>query len=349
MSDVVLAELRALVSPEVRANEPLAPHTTFKIGGPAEFFLAAKTADDAALAARVAHELDIPLFVFGGGSNMLVSDAGVRGLVVMMANRDFRIDGETVIAEAGAPTGLVSMRAAEAGLTGFEWAVGVPGTIGGAVRGNAGAYGGDMAEGITDVRALVPIIYGGAGRPGADQDMTTGGYEERTLSNAECAFAYRESVFKRTPGMIVLSATIRLARASDPAATKARLKQILLDRREKQPVEYPTAGCMFKNWEPPIGTDMVVLAKLLDLGSGESVQLTPQGTVPAGWLVDRAGLKGFAVGHVRISEKHGNFFVTDGKASADEVVQLTAAIKTKIRNLSGGVVQLREEVEYVGF
>lgn len=326
----MLEQLRATASPDVKAGEPLAKHTTFKIGGPAEFFLEAKTADDAVKAVAAAKKLGIPYYVFGGGSNMLVSDEGVKGLVIKMANRGFTIDGERVVAEAGAPTGLVSTRATEAGLTGFEWAVGIPGTIGGAVRGNAGAYGGDMAVAVASVRAL---------KDG----------EERTLTNAECGFSYRDAVFKREPGWVILAATMVLKPSPDAEASKAKLRQILLDRKEKQPIEFPTAGCMFMNWTPAGPDDLESLRRSLDLDKEEKVPLTAQGTVPAGWIVDRAQLKGMKVGHVQVSEKHGNFFVSDGKAKADDVVALTAALKTKVRNTTNGVVQLREEVEYVGF
>lgn len=327
----MLDDLRARISPDVKAGEPLANHTTYKIGGPAEYFLGAKTAADAVKAARVAKELGLPFFVFGGGSNMLVSDEGVKGLVVKMENRGFAITDETVEAEAGATSGLVAMRAAEAGLTGFEWAVGVPGTIGGAVRGNAGAYGGETKDVVTSVRVLT-------------QDG-----EEKTMTNADCGFAYRDSVFKRKPGAVVLSVTLALKKSPDPEALKAKLKQILLDRKEKQPVEYPTAGCMFTNWMPSSPDDVESLRKSLDLDKDEKVPLTPQGTIPAGWIIDRAQLKGMKVGHVQVSEKHGNFFMNDGKATASDVVALTAAIKTRVRNMTGGTVQLREEVEYVGF
>ena len=325
-----LQKLQEKISQEVKAQEPLAPHTTFKIGGPAEFFFVASSIEDVVNAASAAKEFGLPFFAFGGGSNMLVSDAGVKGLVIKLANRDFKIDGTRIIAEAGAPTGLVSMRAAEAGLTGFEWAVGVPGTIGGAVRGNAGAYGGDMAGCVAEVRALVDG-------------------KEKTLSAEECAFSYRNSIFKRTPGTVVLSATLVLAPSSDKEASKAQLKKNLLDRKEKQPVEYPTAGCMFTNWQPGSEADVESLRKSLDLDKDEKIPRTPHGGVPAGWIIDRAQLKNMAMGGVRISEKHGNFFVTSGKATADDVVQLTAAIKTRVRNITDGVVQLMEEVEYVGF
>jgi UDP-N-acetylmuramate dehydrogenase len=247
-----------------------------------------------------------------------------------MADRSFAIDGDRIEAAAGAPTGLVSARAADAGLAGFEWAVGVPGTIGGAVRGNAGAYGGEMKDVVVSVRAL---------KDGEDVVMT----------NAECGFSYRDSLFKKNPGWIVLSATIELKPAPDPAAAKARLRQILLDRKEKQPIEFPTAGCMFMNWTPGGEEDIASIRTSLDLDRDEDVPRTPHGAVPAGWIIDRAQLKGMKVGHVRVSEKHGNFFVSDGKARADDVVALVAAVKTRVRNITHGVVQLQEEIEYVGF
>ncbi len=326
----MIAQLRANISSDVKEREPLANHTTFKIGGPAEYFFSAKNADDATRAARVAKELNLPLFVFGGGSNMLVSEQGVKGLVVKMVNQEIAFDGKKVIVGAGAPTGLVAMRTAEAGLTGFEWAVGVPGTIGGAVRGNAGCYGGEIKDVVVSVR----VLENG---------------EERVMINAECGFAYRNSIFKREPGRTIISVTLSLAVSSDASVSKAKLRQILLDRKEKQPVEYPTAGCMFTNWIPTSEHDVESLRRSLDLDKDENIPRTPHGNVPAGWIIDRAGLKGMKVGHVKVSEKHGNFFLNDGKATAGDVVALTASIKERVRNMTGGIVQLREEVEYVGF
>ncbi len=322
--------LREKISPDVKEGEPLAKHTTFKIGGAAEYFFEAKSAEDAVKAIRAANDLGIPLFLFGGGSNMLVADQGVKGLVIKMANRDFTIEGNAIVAQAGAPTGLVSMRAAEAGLTGFEWAVGVPGTIGGAVRGNAGAYGGDMNGCVTSVVAF---------KDGQVVEM----------SHADCGFSYRDSAFKRNPGWFVLAATIALAPAPDVEAGKAKLKKILLDRKEKQPVEFPTAGCMFTNWKPDRPEQLAEMWKWFDLDKGEQVPVTTEGTVPAGWIIDRAQLKGTKVGHVQVSEKHGNFFISDGQAKADDVVALTAVLKTRVRNMTDGNVFLHEEVEYVGF
>jgi len=322
--------LREKLSQDVREAEPMAKHTTFKVGGPAEFFFVAKSSDDLAKAAAVAKELALSFFVFGGGSNMLVSDDGIRGLVVKAMNQQFSIEGTTVVAEAGVPTGLLSMRCAEAGLTGFEWAVGVPGSLGGAVRGNAGAYGGETKDGLVSVRAW---------KDGAVVEMT----------REECAFGYRDSVFKHNPGWLVLSATFTFAVAAEPEKAKEKLRQILLDRKAKQPVEFPTAGCMFANWTPATPEELEGLRHQLDLGAGDVVPVAANGTVPAGWIIEKAGLKGTTMGHVRVSEKHGNFFITDGQATADEVLQLTGMLKTKVRNMTDGRVQLFEEVEYVGF
>lgn len=326
----MINKLREGLSPDVRENESMARHTTFKIGGPAEFFFEAKTSDDLARAASVAKELGLRFFVFGGGSNMLVSDAGIKGLVVKAVNQKFTIEGTIVVSEAGVPTGLLSMRCAEAGLTGFEWAVGVPGTIGGAVRGNAGAYGGEMKDSLVSVRVW---------KDGAVVEM----------SKDECAFGYRDSIFKQKPGMLVLAVTMMLAMSPDPVASKEKLKQILLDRKAKQPIEFPTAGCMFANWKPASPEELEAVRRPLDLDGDEKIPVAANGTVPAGWIVERAQLKGTKVGHVQVSEKHGNFFTTESGATADNVVALTAVLKTRIRNLTNGVIQLHEEVEYVGF
>lgn len=323
--------LRARVSPDVREAEPLAKYTTFRIGGPADYFLDAKTTDQIVAAVQAANELGLPWFVVGGGSNMLVSEQGFRGLMIRASARDFTInDDGTVTADAGAVTGLVSTRVTEAGFDDFQWAVGVPGTIGGAVRGNAGCYGGETGDRIVSVLAC------------KDGEIVT-------MTREACDFAYRSSAFKKNPRWVVLRATFKFDRAADVEASKAQLRKILLDRKEKQPVEYPTAGCMFVNWRPESPEQLEGLRRTLDLNGDEKIPLTPQGTVPAGWIVDRAQLKGTKVGHVEVSAKHGNFFITDGKASSDEVVQLTAVLKTRVRNITDGVVQLHEEVEYVGF
>ncbi len=326
----MLDQLQQRISSDVKAGVVLAPFTTFKLGGPAEYFFEAKDADSVARAVAAAGELGIPFFVIGGGSNMVIADDGIKGLVIRVVAQGFMIDDTSVTAMAGMASGLVSMKATEAGLTGLEWMVGLPGTIGGAVRGNAGMFGGEVRDNLVSAQVLKDGVI-------------------VTMTNAECAFSYRESVFKHEPRWVVLSATFGLALAQNKEASKAQLRVNLLKKKEQQPIEFPTAGCVFVNWKPEKSEDVESLRTTLDLDKDEVIPVTKAGAVPAAWIIDRAQLKGFTTGHISVSDKHANFFINDGKGSADEVVQLIAAIKTKVRNMTDGVVQLTEEVEYVGY
>jgi len=327
---ITLEELRQRLSPEVRAEEKLAPYTTYRIGGPAQFYFEAKSADDAMKAVRVCREAGLPFFILGGGSNTLVADEGIRGLVIRMQNRGYGIDVTAITAEAGAPTALIGLKSVEAGLAGFEWAGSLPGTIGGAVRGNAGCFGGDMQGSVESVRAFIDG-------------------QEKTLNNAECGFSYRQSLFKRTPGSLVLSATLRLKPSPDPAASRALMEKCIQEKKAKQPLDQFSAGCVFANWKPQSEQEIATVRKCLDLNKEEVVPFTPGGEVPAGWIIDRAQLKGMKVGHLSISDKHCNFFVNDGRGRASELIALTSAVKMKIRDMTEGIIQLGEEIEYAGF
>ena len=324
--------LRQKISPDVRAGVPLAPFTSFRIGGPAEYYFEARRADDAVLAVRACLEAHIPYYILGGGSNLLVSDEGIKGLVIRLVNRGLAINGTKAVAEAGAPSGFVATRTAAAGLAGFEWAVGLPGTIGGAIRGNAGMFGGEMKDCVEAVRVLMPDG------------------QDRTMTNAECGFAYRESVFKTLPGAVILSAVLALRPEPDPAAVQARMRKYLADKAAKQPLDKYSAGCAFKNWKPlNLEAELPVIRKTLDLNKDEPVPFTKDGGIPAGWVIDRAQLKGMKVGHASVSEKHANFIVSDGQATASEVIALTSAVKMKIRDMTEGVILLNDEIEYAGF
>lgn len=325
-----LQELQQLISPEVRAGVPLAPLTTYHFGGPAEFYFEAGTAADAVRAARVAAESRLPLTILGGGSNILVADEGVKGLVLRLADRGVRVEGQRVVAGAGAPPGIVALRSVEAGLAGFEWAAGLPGTIGGAVRGNAGMFGGEMKDSVESVRVL-----DGAG--------------EKTLANADLAFGYRDSLFKKRRDLVILEAALKLRPGGGVEAGKALMRRNLEEKRLKQPIEHYSAGCVFKNWKPEPSEQLDTLRRSLDLNKEEKIPLTPLGTIPAGWIIDRAQLKGYRVGHSWVSEKHGNFLVNDGRGTASEMVALIAAVKMKVRDMTRGIVNLEEEIEYVGF
>lgn len=311
--------------PNTIENEPMHKHTSFRIGGPARLYYVAASSEDAIHAFEVAKELKIPTMTFGGGSNLLVSDDGYQGLLIQMANRALTIDGTRITVESGMITGLVARKSVDAGLTGFEWAIGVPGTIGGALYGDAGCYGGEMRDAVVSVDAYRL-------RDGV----------RRTLSKEECQFGYRESVFKTEPHLI-LGCTLELKPSPDPVAGKQRMEDIMRQRKEKQPLEQSSAGCAFKNFEFMDDGDIALLRREVEVPES----MLKNKSLGAGWLVDQAGLLGQSVGQIEVSTKHGNFLVNKGQARAQDVVGLISLIKRKIRDEFG--IEMHEEVQYVGF
>lgn len=309
---------------QFKIDEPLAKHVNFRIGGPAKYFVEAKNSSDIIDAVAAAREAGVPYFAMGGGSNTLVADAGYAGLVIKMANRDVKIDGTRVMAEAGAISAAVARATADKGLRGFEWAISLPGTIGGAVRGNAGCFGGETRDHIESVR----VLHDG---------------QLQTLLPAELHFGYRHSVFKDAERVndIVLDATMVL-KQGDRAEAMAQLEKNLAGRKASQPLGSSSAGCMFKNFEY---SDESAIAKLNEKYPIPEDMLARK-RVAAGWIIDQLGLKGTKVGDAEVSETHGNFLVNKGKANADQIMQLIGVIKTRVRNEVG--IQLQEEVQYLG-
>ena len=224
-----LADLRAAFGERLLVGESLARHTSARIGGPADAFLAAHTVEDLRRAACLAWAHGVPLLVLGGGSNVLVSDAGVRGLVVHNRTSRVAFEGTRLCADSGVSTIGLARRCIRRGLAGLEWAVGVPGTLGGAVFGNAGAHGGDMAASVDHIEVATPA---GDGR----------------LSGADLAFEYRASALKRAPRPLVILRVALQLREDDPAAIQARADAYTEHRRRTQPPG-ATVGSMFKN--PP--------------------------------------------------------------------------------------------------
>lgn len=267
---------------EVKKYEPMARHTTFKIGGPAKYFVEAdsvKTVKEALMAAR---EYSVKSYVIGNGSNLLVSDFGIDGLVIMMGNKfsEVRADGEYIYAEAGAKLSKIARCALAHSLTGFEFAAGIPGSIGGAVYMNAGAYGGEMANIIAESTAI-------------DED-----FSEITVTEHD--FGYRKSIYKDSK-KVITGAKIRLT-TGDGENIRETMESLAARRREKQPLELPSAGSVFKR---------------------------PEGFY-AGALIEGAGLKGETVGGAMVSEKHAGFIVNKGGATAEDVKKLIEIIKTRV-------------------
>lgn len=293
----------------VRCEETLAPHTTFRVGGPAQWFLETRSSDEIVDALRLADAAGVRVVLLGGGSNVLVSDAGVRALVLHPRGGAIeRIDEGHVRADAAVTiNGLVRWTITH-GVAGVEEWAGTPGTVGGAVYGNAHFGGRLIGELISSVRLA---------------DRTGRVFE---VASNEMGFGYDRSRLQ-TSGEVLLSADF-LVSSGDPAVLREQAKRSLAYRKRTQPLHMPSAGCVFQN--PVPGEDRV-----------------PAG-IPwsAGALVDRAGLKGAAVGGARVSPTHGNFIVNDGTATAAEIRQLIERCRSEVHRQFG--VTLREEIVCLG-
>lgn len=282
-------------------REPMSKHTSFRIGGPADFFVQPANEEELWNALHLARQEKVPFFIVGNGSNLLVSDEGFRGMILHTGGmlKDIFVEGDVIYAQAGALLSTVAKTALEHGLAGMEFAAGIPGTLGGAVCMNAGAYGGEMKDILLDAEVL------------------TQEGERLVLPVEELNLSYRHSViFEKN--YVVLAAHIRLSRG-DTAEIKNRMNELAGARRDKQPLEYPSAGSTFKR---------------------------PEGYF-AGKLIQDAGLKGYTVGGAQVSEKHSGFVINRGGATAEEVRFLIRQVQQKVRSQFG--VELEPEVRMLGF
>lgn len=311
----------------IQKNIPLAPFTTFKIGGPARFFCEVSSEEELLEALQYARNNDLKFFILGGGSNILVSDEGFDGLVIKIRNTDFELsvkilESNKIECWAGNTFSSVVGAALENGLTGLEWAVGVPGNIAGAIRGNAGCFGGEIFESVKKVEAVNL------------NDMS-----KKVFDNKECEFSYRSSIFKKNSKLIIANITLELSKG-DKKDIKDKMIRITKERMSKQPVGQKCAGSLFKN---PI----VENEKLIEKFKKDTGAKCVDRKIAAAWLIEEVGLKGKKMGGVMVSEKHANFVVNLGAGTAQEVVMLASLIKMKVRDEFG--VQLKEEIQYVGF
>lgn len=306
--DAFVARWAAALGDRWQADVPLAPLTTFKVGGPAEFLADISSEAELRALVREASDAGIPVTPLGGGSNVLVADEGIRGVVVRLRLTDIeRVDRETVRAGAGVTiNGLVRWTIGR-GLAGLEAWAGTPGTVGGAIRGNAHWGGQDIA---TRVRSVTL-----AARDGSIVDVP----------GDQMGFAYDRSRIIDT-GEIVVAASFAVAEGN-VEELRARARASLHYRKQTQPLAMPSAGCIFQNPSP----DDAVPAGI------------PRS---AGALIDRAGLKGLRIGGARISERHANFIVNDGGATADDIRQLIERARDEVRRRFG--VELRDEVVCLG-
>lgn len=284
----------------VLEREPLSRHTTFRIGGPAAFYLVPESVEETGEAVRFAQKRGLPYYVIGRGSNLLFSDEGYHGVVIELGSglEKITIDGTEVTAQAGISLSSMAAALAREGLAGFEFAGGIPGTLGGGITMNAGAYGGEIKDCIRSARVM------------------TGTGDILVLSGEELQLGYRTSVIQKKK-YIVLEGSFSFARG-DRGEISEKMRELNRRRREKQPLEYPSAGSTFKR---------------------------PEGYF-AGKLIQDAGLSGYRVGDAQVSEKHCGFVINVGNATSADVVRLIRDVTDRVREQSG--VELEPEVRIVG-
>lgn len=286
-------------SHQILENEPMSRHTTFRVGGPADVLFLPESEEQLIQALAIARDAGIPCIVIGNGSNLVVRDDGIRGLVIALGEGMAAIarTGNTITAWAGASLARVAAYAQASGLSGLEFASGIPGTLGGGCAMNAGAYGGQLSDVLIDARVLLDG-------------------EVKTLTVDEMQMGYRTSLPLREGG-IVISARFALT-PDDPEAIAARMRELNARRRDKQPLNHPSAGSTFKR---------------------------PEGYF-AGALIEQSGLKGRRVGGAQVSEKHAGFIVNTGGATAADILALIAVVQDEVLARFG--VHLETEVRILG-
>lgn len=313
-----------MIDEKIKANYPLAPLTTYRIGGPAEYFLDAESEADLLTALEWARAKSLPVTFLGGGSNILIHDEGVKGLVIRVGNS--RLDVEENIFRVGAHRSVkeVSELAYDKSLSGIEWAIGIPGAMGGAIRGNAGAHGGSFDRVVMSVRVL---------------DTNNGQWKD--LNNEECGFRYRHSRIKDEPWLVIWEIVLELQPGNKDMMEK-EMEGFRQYRRNSQPWE-PSAGCVFKNF---LAAELKEMNPALVQRAEEEGKIRG-GKVGAGYLVEKLGMMGYRVGDAMISDKHANFVINVDQAKAVDVAAVMAEVRRRAREAYG--VEMEDEVQYLGF
>lgn len=296
----------------VKTNTELSKFTTFKIGGKAQFLV--NVSDNAKLIELLNYcsQNGVAYFIIGGGSNLLLSDSDFEGVVIRVLTNKIYLENNTIIAEAGAQLSAVMNLAAKNSLGGLEWAVGIPGTIGGAVRGNAGAMGQDTSNSISKIEIW---------RDG----------EIMELSKEECGFGYRESAIKNGRD-VILRAWFTLA-PTDKKEIMEKTTAYMKQRAGRFP-KFPSAGSFFKN--------VNISEWKQDINDLPPIYIERK-KIPVGWIIDQCELKGLTVGGAKVSDEHGNFIVNFQNATQDDVLKVVALVKEKVYNKFE--IELQPEVE----
>lgn len=298
MEEIYNEMIQYIDKERVLKNELMAKHTSMKIGGPADIFVRVNNLDELKKVIAQCKNHEVNLTVIGNGTNLLVKDKGIRGVTVKLELKNTKIDGEKIEVEAGVQLPILAKIAYENSLSGLEFASGIPGTVGGAVKMNAGAYGAEFKDVVIETTYL-------------DKKLNL-----ITISNQEHKFNYRYSIFDETDDIIV-STKIKLNREKKENI-KRKMEENSMKRKEKQPIDYPNAGSIFKRKKEYIPAE----------------------------IIDKCGLKGYNINDAYISEKHAGFIVNKGNAKAEDVLNLIEYIKKTINNKYNVNVEL--EIKIIG-
>lgn len=304
-------------------NEPMSKHTSFKIGGNADIFVKVKTIEQIIKIIELANKLNQKLTIFGNGSNVLVTDKGIRGIVIKNCNENYEfIDDETIKVSSGMLNAKLAKILLDKSLSGFEFAAGIPGTIGGAVKMNAGAYGGQMQDIVVSTRYIELKEVENENQKNntenyrADDSSSNINLRIKEINNKQHEFEYRKSIFSKK-NTVILDTTLKLHKTSKDEIQE-KMEQNNQSRKLKQPTDKPSAGSTFKR-----GADFV----------------TAQ-------LIDECGLKGYTVGGAQVSTKHAGFIINTGNATAEDVIKLTNIVKEKVYEKFNKKIEL--EIEILG-
>jgi len=316
--DKKLIALNEIMQGRVKRDVKLAPFTTFKIGGPAAMFFTATNNDDLVTIVGAAKKLKIPFYILSGGSNVLISDEGIDELVIQIKTNDLIIRDNKIIVDSGVTLARLVDASIDAGLEGLIWASGIPGDVGGAIRGNAGAYGGEIADNLTAVEVIR-------------------GSKEFVIKRGSIDFSYRDSTFKHNSD-IILVGEFTLTPGADRAKLKKDSQEIIAKRKLKHP-EAPSAGSFFKN----IPITHLNEQQFIELGV--PAEYLEYKKVPTGWLLDQLNMRGTQVGGAMISGEHANIIVNTGKATFKDVFELKELMKEKVMEKFG--IKIEEEVQII--
>lgn len=304
---------------KIQENIYLKDLSTFKIGGKAKYLVFAENNDDIIEALRFAQDKSLEIGIIGAGCNLLITDDNIDGLIIKMNTKAINITDKQVFAEAGVSLAALTAIAHKSGLIGLEWAPSVPSSIGGAIRGNAGAFGGETKDRLKTVK-----IY----RNGKVLDIDT----------SELDFQYRYSSFKADNNKDIILGGIFELETGDVAMSQKQVRDNIIKKNQNQPVGVACSGCIFKNYEGIINPDLITKYP-------EIANFIEKGIIPSGYLIEKAGLKGFTLGGIQISERHANYMINIGNGKFNEVLDLIEIVKDKVFQEFG--VMIEEEVVYL--